>query len=909
MKKLSLFLIALAMVLTSCKPEIEKPTVVTKSVGEVAATTAKVVGQVTEDGGAEVSEKGICWNTSGNPEIIDFRTKEGPDLGSFTSTLVDLTPLTTYYVRAYAINEAGISYGAEKTFITNKKIELAEVTTAIVEDITETTAVSGGEVISDGGAEVTARGICWNISQNPTIKDYKTIDGKGIGKYISDITHLKSNTTYYVRSYATNEAGTSYGEEVSFTTLEVTPEDPETPGGEDPENPGGEDPETPGGEDPENPGGEDPENPGGEDPEPPGGEDPENPGGEDPENPGGEDPENPGGEDPEPPGGEDPENPGGEDPENPGGEDPENPIEPEQPVGPVVTTASVTEITISSAVCGGNVISGGNAVVTARGVCWSTSHNPTISDSYTVDGNGLGSFTSTLTNLAPQTTYYIRSYATNSQGVTSYGEEVSFTTLSKRLPTVTTSAVSGITLNSSICGGDVTSDGDAVVTARGVCWSTSHNPTISDSYTVDGSGIGSFTSNLINLSSNTTYYVRAYAANEVGTAYGEEVTFTTLEKLLPTVTTTSEVTDITVNSAKCGGEVTFDGNVAVTARGICWSTSQNPTIEDSKTTNGSGLGSYTSKMTGLEHGTTYYVRAYATNEVGTAYGEEVSFTTIEKLLPTVTTATKVTDITVSSAVCGGEVTFDGNVSVIARGICWSTSQNPTIEDSKTTNGEGIGFYTSNMINLEHNTTYYVRAYATNEVGTAYGEEVSFTTLLDPVNGREYVDLGLSVKWATCNVGANAPEEYGDYFAWGETSPKEEYTEENSLTYGKQMSDISGNAQYDAATANWGGSWRMPTKAEQQELLNNCTWTWTTQNGVNGYNVEGPNGNSIFLPAAGYRYGSSLNYAGSRGYYWSSTPYGFVGGYDSAYGLAFDSSNLSMNGYYRYAGRSVRPILE
>ena len=189
---------------------------------------------------------------------------------------------------------------------------------------------------------------------------------------------------------------------------------------------------------------------------------------------------------------------------------------------------------------------------------------------------------------------------------------------------------------------------------------------------------------------------------------------------------------------------------------------------------------------------------------------------------------------------------------------------------------------------------------------------------DPINpdgsdgkheGHGYVDLGLSVKWATCNVGATTPEDYGHYFAWGETSPKDEYTDDNSSTYSMQMSDISGNAQYDAATANWGGDWRMPTRAEQQELLNNCTWTWTTQNGVNGYNVKGPNGNSIFLPAAGYRGGSSLNLAGGLGYYWSSKPYDDY--YDDrAYRLSFDSDNTqNMFSSRRNYGHSVRPVVE
>ena len=174
--------------------------------------------------------------------------------------------------------------------------------------------------------------------------------------------------------------------------------------------------------------------------------------------------------------------------------------------------------------------------------------------------------------------------------------------------------------------------------------------------------------------------------------------------------------------------------------------------------------------------------------------------------------------------------------------------------------------------------------------------------------HEYVDLGLSVKWATCNVGANSPEEYGDYFAWGETTTKSGYTDSNSKTYGKSMVDIKDNAQYDAATANWDGNWRMPTKAEFQELKENCTWVWTTQKGVKGYKVTSKkNGNSIFLPAAGYRYGSSHYGAGEFGYYWSYTPRESYARY--SYGLYFGSDNHYVYWYYRYYGRSVRPVSE
>ena len=173
--------------------------------------------------------------------------------------------------------------------------------------------------------------------------------------------------------------------------------------------------------------------------------------------------------------------------------------------------------------------------------------------------------------------------------------------------------------------------------------------------------------------------------------------------------------------------------------------------------------------------------------------------------------------------------------------------------------------------------------------------------------HECVDLGLSVKWATCNVGASRPEEYGDYFAWGETTTKSSYTKNNSITYDEKINDIEGNSQYDAARANWGGEWRMPTKAEMQELKEKCIWMWTTVNGVKGCRVTGPNGNSIFLPAAGYCYGTSSIDVGLYGRYWSSTL--GVDNDNSAYRLYFD---IGFYGLYRnslYYGHSIRPVID
>ena len=293
----------------------------------------------------------------------------------------------------------------------------------------------------------------------------------------------------------------------------------------------------------------------------------------------------------------------------------------------VTTTVDVTKITATSATSGGNVTGNGNSPITARGVCWSTSENPTIDDSKTTDGTTTGSFTSNMTELTPNTVYYVRAYATNGAG-TGYGEQVSFTTEPLNVPAVTTSNVTNITISSAESGGNVTHDGYSAVTARGVCWSTSQNPTINDTKTVSGSGTGSFTSNITGLTPNTLYYVRAYATNGSGTGYGEERTFKSLSINMPAVTTGS-ITDITVSSAKCEGTVTNDGNDPSTTRGVCWSTSQNPTISDNKTVDGKGTGNFTSSITGLERDKLYYVRAYATNSAGTAYGAQKSFTTLK----------------------------------------------------------------------------------------------------------------------------------------------------------------------------------------------------------------------------------------------------------------------------------------
>jgi len=494
------------------------------------------------------------------------------------------------------------------------------LTSTVVSDITSVSAVTGGNISSDGGSAVTARGVVWGTSANPTLQSNngKTSDGSGTGIFSSSMTSLTPNTIYYVRAYASNSIGTAYGNELSFKTLSTLA---------------------------------------------------------------------------------------------------------------VLTTSQAANITATTAACGGNVGNDGGTAITARGVVWGTTQNPTIETNAgkTSDGTGAGSFSSTLNNLNPNTTYYVRAYASNSVG-TAYGNEVNFKT-STALAELTTFSASDVTSFSAVSGGNITTDGGASVTDRGIVWHVIPNPTLENCMGTSkaGSGTGSFNAPLIMLSPNITYFVKAYATNSEGTAYGNEISFKT--QGTTSSLTTNAITGITGNSATSGGDITSDGGVNVTARGVVWSTSENPTIENNsgKTNDGTGKGNYSSNLTGLSANTTYYVRAYATNSEGTAYGNELSFKT-QSSIATLTT-NSVSSITNSTAVSGGNISNDGGTTITARGIVWSNTPAPTIQNNlgKTTNGSGTGNFSGNLTGLSASTTYYVRAYATNNNGTAYGNELSFKT--------------------------------------------------------------------------------------------------------------------------------------------------------------------------------------
>ena len=342
-----------------------------------------------------------------------------------------------------------------------------------------------------------------------------------------------------------------------------------------------------------------------------------------------------------------------------------------------------------------------------------------------------GKWVTQMNYLEKKTKYYYRYEFYNGYNLM-WTEIFNFTTTDQQdKPTVETVGVDNITMNSATVESNVTNDGGSPVTERGICYSIFENPTLSDSVRLAGTGIGRYYCEMTNLTNATTYYIRAFATNSEGTSFGDVITVRTVEHpMLPTVTT-DEVSDITLNTAVCGGNVLSDGFAEITERGICYATHEEPTVFDYKVAGGAGLGLFQCRMSGLETLTTYYVRAYAKNSEGYAYGNEVSFVTAdETFLPEVITH-EVTDFNHFYAIGSGEVVSNGGLDIVERGICWSTSPNPTTTGNKLTAGGGMGEFECRMAYLFCNTTYYVRAFAANEAGMKYGNEVTFTTSPHP----------------------------------------------------------------------------------------------------------------------------------------------------------------------------------
>lgn len=503
-----------------------------------------------------------------------------------------------------------------------------------------------------------------------------------------------------------------------------------------------------------------------------------------------------------------------------------------------VETSQVKSITEANATIVGIITSNGGSEVTSQGFCWSTSPTPTIKNDTSLAKTGTFVFTCTIKGLTPSTTYYVRAFAVNKGGVV-YGQNMIFTTKTFSISTTPISVLL-LSATSAIGGGSVISDGDSsglTVVARGVCWNTSPSPTIENNKTIDGNGGGRFTSMLDSLTANTTYYVRAYATNENGTIYGNEVSFTTLSGVIEL--TTNAVYSITAYSATSGGTITSDGGSAIQVCGVCWSISKNPTIADSKTTNGSTSGSYTCSMSGLAENTKYYVRSWATNSVGTTYGNENSFTTL-------TSSGTVTDI-------------DGNVyNLVVIG-----SQTWMVENLKTTK-----FNDGTSIPLISSGTSWL-----NVTTPGYGFYNN-----DAANKQTY---GALYNWYTVNSGKLAPN------GWhvptdAEWTTLEIYLTNNGYGYQGSGSDI---AKSLAASSAWSLSSTIGAIGND-----------TTKNNASGFTA---------LPC-GWRGLSGTSYEiGYKARWWSSTPFDLGSSWIRE--LYYDASGVTRTYVGNQGGYSVRCI--
>jgi len=591
---------------------------------------------------------------------------------------------------------------------------------------------------------------------------------------------------------------------------------------------------------------------------------------------------------------------------------------------PVVTlkTYEATEITGSSATVEGEILSSEGTSILKRGVCISEKKNPTPVDGQVLSSSTSNKFTVEISNLKPNTKFYYRAFAMCSSGIF-YGSEMSFTT-TKNIPIVLTNEVTDVVDNTAVCGGEVLDDGGETVTSRGVCWSSSEYPTINDSKTINGQGLGSFTSSITNLSHSTTYYVRAYAVNSLGVGYGNQQSFST-GTLIPTVTT-KDITSITLNTAVSGGNVISDGGLPVTSRGVCWGTINPPYISGSHTSNGSGVGSFNSNISGLSMGQKYYVRAYAVNSKGTAYGEVKEFTT-EITAATITTSA-IESITNTTAFSGGNVISDGGSTVTTRGVCWSTQTNPTINDFKEESGSGTGAFVTYITNLTLGTNYYLRAYAINDAGVSYGEELTFMTHLTgttgtlvDVEGNTYNWVGIGTQvWMKENLQTT---KYNDGTSIPLVTDNNSWINLSTPGYCWYNNDEA-TFRDRGALYNWyvvetnkvcPAGWHVPSREEFKVLYNyvspegyECKWANVLKS-TSGW-PEGANGTDnvgFNAKPAGYRSGP-FNYYQFVVYWWSRTQdpsednYAYYGYITSAYTMF--TTDYS---FYKNYGYSIRCI--
>ncbi|MBU8891476.1 MAG: LamG domain-containing protein [Bacteroidales bacterium] len=392
-----------------------------------------------------------------------------------------------------------------------------------------------------------------------------------------------------------------------------------------------------------------------------------------------------------------------------------------------LSNITVNNISYRSAIAATEIHETYGIQIEQHGHCWSKNENPDVNDSICELGVlSSDSFQSNLPNLEPNSTYYINAYVKFGDIILYSESPVSITTVEIGLPAISTKEATNITAFTAEIGGEIIENNGGDIISQGVCWNKSGNPTTESNFYVDESNTESFTYNLTDLEYGQKYYVKAYAINEKGESYGNEIVFRT--DTLASVNII-DISDITIVSATVTGNIANDGGASIISRGICYNNTGMPSIDDSVFYSGDGTGSFNIDIDNLHIDSTYYVRAFAINEAGISYGEETSFKT-KNGIPSISTQAITVTSTVS-ATSGGSFIDDGGLPILQKGVCWSLSPTPTLNDWKTNDGSGAGAFSSQLINLVAESTYYVRAYAINDVDTFYGNELSFVAVFDP----------------------------------------------------------------------------------------------------------------------------------------------------------------------------------
>ena len=572
-----------------------------------------------------------------------------------------------------------------------------------------------------------------------------------------------------------------------------------------------------------------------------------------------------------------------------------------------LTTNNASDITTNSVTSGGNITNGGGADITARGVCWSTSQSPAVSGSHTNDGAGTGSYTSNITGLTPGTMYYIRAYATNNAG-TAYGNEISCTTIALSAPTLTTVTATEVGLTSAKSGGTISSDGGAPITGKGVCWSTSAHPTIEGSKTSDGTGSTAFVSNLTPLTPGTTYYYRAYATNSVGTAYGNELTFTTT--CTTATATTNTATGVSTTSATLNGTINGNGSSTTvtfeygTTSGYGSTASATP-----GTVSGSSNTTVSSGLTGLTINTPYHYRVKAVNCGGTIYGSDQTFTT------TCTAATATTNtatgISSTSATLNGTINGNGSSTTVTFEYGTTTGYGSTASATPgTVAGSSNTSVSSGLTGLTINTPYHYRVKAVNCGGTIYGSDQIFTTACTAATATTNTATGISSTSATLNgtINGNGSSttvtfEYGTTTSYGSTASATPGTvsgsSNTSVSAGLTGLTINTPYHYRVKAVNCGGT----IYGSDQMFTTTCTAATATTNTATGIDATSAtlngtiNGNGSSTTVT-FEYGTTTSYGSTI----SAIP-GTISG-SSNTTVSAGITGLTINTPYHYRVKAV-----